>query len=152
MDTIMVSIANYFVFIIVIIFAVYFLMQKRSKQKSIVFISVISMFLALIIAKVSGSIYYDPRPFVTQHLVPLIAPSVDNGFPSDQALLSFTIAAIAFVFDKRLGILLIFLGFLVSLARIYVHVHSWVDILGSFIISLFSVLIAWYLRKNFIRI
>ena len=127
--------AKYLFLVIVFLTLGYFFMQKRAVQKRILFFALISLPLTFIIAKILSMFYYDPRPFVSYHFTPLIPHDVTNGFPSDHALLSFGLSFLLFFFNKKVGACVLFLGILVGIARIYVGVHSLIDITGSFFIA-----------------
>ena len=77
-----------------------------------------------------------PRPFVVDSINPLFPHVIDNGFPSDHTLLTATIAASVFVFNKKLGSLLFVLTAFVGLARVIAGVHHISDIVGAIIISI----------------
>ena len=98
--------------------------------------------LALILAKVSGHFISSPRPYIAQHLTPLIAASTDNGFPSDHTLLSATLALLVFMVRRPIGAVLLVLALCVGVTRVLALVHSPIDIVGSFGIALVAVLLS----------
>lgn len=108
--------------------------------------SVISFPVIYISAKILSLFYYNPRPFVSNSLIPLISHSPDNGFTSDHTLLASAIAAAIFYFDRKAGMLFFTLAIIIGIARIVAGVHHLVDILGSFaIVFIVSFLINRYL-------
>ena len=135
LNEIMILSAKYLYLLIVFTGVVYIGLRLKNKKKDIVWFAVFSMPLTLIIAKISGHFFYDPRPFVVHHFLPLVKHAADNGFPSDHALLSFAIASLVFVFNKKLGAAIFLIGALVGYSRVYVGIHSPLDIIGSFVIS-----------------
>jgi len=152
MDMLMILLAKYLYLLIALLAVIYLLMQPRAKQKQIIIFSIIVLPLAYLVAKIAGHFYFDPRPFVVHHVKPLIPHAPTNGFPSDHALLSFAIASIIFVFNKKIGILLGILGLFVGISRIYVMVHSPMDIVASFVISVVVVGLVFYLSRKVFRI
>lgn len=132
----MIFIAEYFYILVALIAFVFFLKKSRATQKSIVISGVIIGGLSYIIARIAGHFYYDPRPFIVGHFIPLIAHAADNGFPSDHVLLTGAIAATIWFYHKKLSIFLWGLAILTGIARVYVGVHHVVDIAGSIIIVL----------------
>ena len=146
LSEIMIFLAKYLYLLIVFAGLVFAGLRLRTKKKDIIWFAVISFPLILVIAKISGYFFYDPRPFVLHHFIPLVKHAADNGFPSDHALLSFAIASLIFAFNKKMGFVLFILSFLVGASRVYVGIHSPIDIIGSFVIS---VLIT-YLVFNFV--
>lgn len=127
----MVFLAKY-LYLFIVLISVLFFFKEKTRRKSILIFSVFILPLTYIVAQIAGKIYYDSRPFVVEHFTPLISHAANNGFPSDHSLISFTLAAIIFLFNKKLGFVLFFLGFLVGLSRVYVGIHHPIDVLGSF--------------------
>ncbi len=139
--------AKYLYLLIVFAGIIFAILRVKGKKKDIIYFAVVSLPLTLVIAKLSGYLYYDPRPFVAQHFVPLIQHAADNGFPSDHSLISFAFASLVFVFNKKLGLVLFVLGGLVGVSRIYVGIHSPIDIAGSLLISIIIALSVYYLFR-----
>ncbi len=145
----MIIIAKYFYLVIVLLGVIFVATKFIQKEKGVAMFSIITLPLILIIAKISGIIYYDPRPFVVRHFIPLVAHAADNGFPSDHALLSFAIASVIFVYNKKIGLILFLAGFLVGISRIYVGIHSIIDIMGSFVISVAVTYLVYLVLKKY---
>jgi undecaprenyl-diphosphatase len=103
--------------------------------------------LAVVLAVIAGHLYYDPRPFVTHHLVPLIAHAADNGFPSDHALLTAFLAFTMLLYSKRTGVFLLVIALLVSWARVAAHIHNPRDIVGSFVIAAVAVIVVQVIAR-----
>jgi len=89
-----------------------------------------------------SALIYNPRPFMDEHAGQLIAHAPDNGFPSDHALLVFTVAAIVYTQNKFIGSVLIGLGVLVGIGRVVAGVHHTIDVLGSVLIAFAATYIA----------
>lgn len=141
MNSLIVIVAKYFVFISVVAVGVYWLSAKVSIKLSLGWHLIAGGILALALSVLAGHLYYDPRPFVTHHLVPLFPHAADNGFPSDHALLASFLAFTMFLYSRRAGVFLLILAVLIGWARVAAHVHSPIDIVGSFVISGVSVAI-----------
>ncbi len=134
-DMLIIFCANYLIIFIIGVALLYLFKQPRNKQKQIIIFSLISLPLIYITAKILSVFYYDPRPFVSSHLVPLISHDPDNGFPSDHALLGSAISAIIFCFNRKVGIFLFVLTLLVGTARVMAGVHHPIDIVGSVVVA-----------------
>jgi undecaprenyl-diphosphatase len=137
--------ASYLYFMTVAVALVAWVRSSRSVKLQLLKLSVLTFPLALVLAQLAGVLYYDPRPFVLEHIRPLIAHAADNGFPSDHTLLCMTVAAVIWVYHRRTGILLGLVGVAVGSARVLAHVHHTVDIVGSTLIGVLATTIVWYL-------
>ncbi len=97
-------------------------------------------------------LYYDPRPFVAQHIHPLFAHAADNGFPSDHAALTMFLAVCVLFYSRLWGGALVVNALLVGTARVLAHVHSPLDIVAGFVFAAVAALLAhraapWMVRK-----
>jgi membrane-associated phospholipid phosphatase len=104
---------------------------------------------ALLVNQVLSHLWGRDRPFADHpgvHL--LIGHGADGSFPSDHAAAAFAIAAVLFVFHRRLGVLALVAAALMGLARIYVGVHYPADVLvGALVgIAVAAVLVTWLAR------
>ena len=142
MDNLIIFSATYLYLLEVALAALYFFLQNRSKQKSIIIISAIFLPLAYIVAQIIAAFYFDPRPFVAGNFTPLISHAPDNGFPSDHMLLASAIASILFLNNKKIGVLAWIIAIVVGIARVYAGIHHVADIVGSAVIAIVSIWIA----------
>ena len=136
MNTIIIFIAQYFYFIVVLLGLFFFLKQSRLIQKSMAICGGFIAVFSFILSRIAGHIYYNARPFVVGHFTPLIAHVADNGFPSDHVLLTGAIAAVIWFYNKKLSLLLWALAILIGAARVAAGIHHVTDIIGSIVIVL----------------
>lgn len=139
-----VFVAQYFYLLVLLIAAIYFFTRRKQVMKGMAICGVIIAPLAFIISRISSHFYYDPRPFVVGHFVPLFAHAADNGFPSDHVLLTGAVAAIVWFYNKKLSIVLWALALLIGWGRVYAGVHHWTDIIGSIAIVLVSAAVYYF--------
>ena len=145
MGSIIVFCAQYlFLFVIAGICIAWFQTTKNLKVQFIV-ATVIAGVIAFILSRVASKLYYDPRPFVTEHVKPLIAHQTDNGFPSDHALLTGTLTAITYFFNKKVASALLILTIIIGIARVLAKVHSPLDIATGWIFGLIGAIAGYYL-------
>ncbi len=146
MTTLIVFLAKYLVAFPVALAAGFAAFSKRRRE--FVIYAVITGVLALALAQIASSLYYDPRPFVVLNIPPLVAHAPDNGFPSDHMLLSSTLAAAVTPFSTPLAVAMWILAFFVGVGRVLSLVHHPLDIVGSFIIAVSSAWLVWRFRPR----
>lgn len=136
---IIVALANYLILIPLIVSAVFGFRLSRVQLPRFVLIVLLAGLLALVLAHIASLIYYDPRPFVKLHAVPLVPHGVDNGFPSDHMLFASVVASVVFIRSRKVGAILWFVAILIGSGRVLALVHSPIDILASTLIAIVSV-------------
>lgn len=137
--------AKYLVFIVALIAVAYWVRLNKNRKIQLAWSVVAGVIAALVLAKVAGKFYYHPRPFVVDHIKPLVAHGNDNGFPSEHTAVAMTLATVLYFYRRKLAAGLFVLSVLVGLGRIWAHVHSPLDILGGLVIGLVGGLIGYYL-------
>ncbi len=144
MDSLIVFVAKYFLYLSVAIVGVYWLRASTNDKFSLAWKLVAGGILALAMARVSAHFYYDTRPFVAHHIKPLFAHAADNGFPSDHALLTSFLGFSLLAYSRRIAAVLLGIAVLVGWARVAAHVHSPIDIIGSFVFAgVSAAIIVW---------
>ncbi len=147
MDTFFIFCAKYLVIVPILIFLFFLFVSLKDRLRFLTF-SFISLGLTLILGKILSHFYFNPRPFVVGHFTPLINHAADNGFPSDHMLLVAGLASIITFKNSKVGVLMWILALLIGASRIYVGVHSFVDIFGSLFIALVSTYLVFVVLKN----
>jgi undecaprenyl-diphosphatase len=148
MDSLIAFGAKYlFVLVVLIAFAAW-LQAGRRLKKEMILAGLLAGAVAAVLDKLSGALYYDPRPFVTHHVTPLVAHAADNGFPSEHTLFSAALAATLFFYRPRLGIAAMVVALLVGISRIAAHVHSPIDIAGGLVLGALAGYMGYWLARN----
>lgn len=84
----------------------------------------VATLLALAVNQPLVALVHEPRPFVAQHGILVLAHhSVDPGFPSDHATMAGAAAAGLFLVSRRLGLFTALAALLMAFARVYVADH-----------------------------
>lgn len=131
--------------VIIVLTALVFVALASDYQRlRILVLATISLPLTFIASRSASLLVENPRPFLEHDFIPLVAHAADNGFPSDHALLVFTVASIVFTFNKSVGIGLFVLATLVGVGRVLVGVHHVIDVVGSFAIAAVAVVVCTY--------
>lgn len=148
-NSIIIFCAKYLYIAAILGFVISFFLLPKNTRKSFILLTIFSLPCVFLVSRLAGHFYLDPRPFVAGHFTPLVAHSPDNGFPSDHALLTGSLAAISFFFNKKTGAALWLIVLIVGAARVLAGVHHWVDILGAMLISILVItLIDLVLKKQ----
>lgn len=148
METLIIFTAKYLYAVIVLFALIFFTMLRAEDKLKALYLAVISAILAVIITLLSSHFIYDPRPFVVDQVKPLIPHTADNGFPSDHTLVAALASMLIFVFNKKEGSLILILSIFVGVSRVLAEVHNPVDIIGSTVIALVSILSALTILKR----
>jgi undecaprenyl-diphosphatase len=135
MDNLIIFGARYLFLAVIALYFLAVIQAGPKHRKSLVLAFVIAGMIAVVLDKLGGRLYYDPRPFVSHHLKPLISHSADNGFPSEHTVFTTTISAALIYYRRRLGALALALALIVGIARVAAHVHSPIDIIGGIAIG-----------------
>ncbi len=136
--------AQYLIFIIAFIVAIFVLKLEILQRKSLIKLLIVSSVIGLLLDKILNYFILSPRPFVVKGTAPSFAHLANNGFPSEHTLAAILIAAVVFVYNRKLGGILGMLGFLVGIARVLADVHNPVDILGGFAVAVVAVFLGQY--------
>lgn len=145
-----ISFCAQYLYILVLLLTVLAVIQlKKSSSQKVKFILaiVIAGVIAFILSRISSHLYYDPRPFVREHVKPLFPHIADNGFPSDHALLTGTLTAVTYFYNRKYGTILLVPTVIIGIARVLAKVHSPIDIVGGWVFGLIGSIAAYYLVK-----
>ena len=74
-------------------------------------------------------------------------PPTDPSFPSNAAAAAFALAMGIWIYDRRLGYILIIPALIISFGRVYMGVHYPLDIVGGFLSAILATGIAWLVLK-----
>jgi len=150
MDSVIVFCAKYLVAAVALLYLVAIVQASKKDRKALVISFIIAGIVAVILDKLGGKLYYDPRPFVSHHYTPLIQHAADNGFPSEHTIFGMTTSILLFFYRRRLGGLAIVIAYIVGVARIAAHVHSPIDIIGAIIFSAIAAATGYYATRKYL--
>jgi len=137
--------------VVLLIGTVSALVVSRNKRRGLLWMTVVALPVSFLASRIVSTFYYNPRPFVVDGLVPLLQHAADNGFPSDHTLLVATVSFIVLAYNKKMGLLLLFLSVLVGLGRVLAGVHHVLDIVGSFFVAAAAVYVSFVLVHAYIK-
>lgn len=109
------------------------------QRRRLTYTLAIALPLGYALARLAGLFYAHSQPFAAEGFEALVPHAVDNSFPSDHVGLGGVFASVAFLADRRAGLLLWALALLVGLSRELAGLHYAVDILAAAVLALFAV-------------
>lgn len=149
LDSLMIFGATYLIFLTFVLQGILFVGGEAQEKKALV-LSILAFVISQVIIQIIRIYYFEPRPFVTFPISPLVDHPNEASFPSNHTT---TMAAIAFsyyFYKSKYALLFLLFTLWVGFARVFVGVHFPIDILGGLIIGLVSVKLAW-IFKNFFK-
>ena len=149
LDTSMILIAKYMPLLVVVGMLTLWVSRGR-KTRDIVLYGFYAAIIGLIINYLIGFVYYHPRPFVIPTGTLLFSYPADSSFPSDHSTIIFSMALMLIYFKRtRLpGFLFLVMGIIGGTARVFAGVHFPLDIVGSLLVSVFSVFLVLKLKTR----
>lgn len=103
MNSLVVAVAQYLLFLILVAAAVIWLFLPRPDKVGLAMQAVVSLAIAVVLVKLAGAVHADPRPFVVDPSIkPWFAHPADNGFPSDHTAVAATVALVVTTYRKLL--------------------------------------------------
>ena len=144
-------IANDLLYCIILLFAWFWLRGNYDTKKQILKAFIFTS-IAILISQCISHVYYHPRPFVMEVGRTLIYHAPNGSFPSDHMLI-FSSIAFSYLFSaqRKLGVFLLIMAWLVAWSRVYLGVHFPLDMLGAFLLAFalnFFGLKLWNLYKD----
>lgn len=128
MQTLIVLVATYGLFVVVAGAALAWLREGWSGRTQMVVAGVVALIVVGVMIKVGSMLWTDPRPFVVDGRAPMIAHPADNGFPSDHSAMAAVVAGAVLWWRRRLGLALLVVAVLVAAARVAARVHHVPDV------------------------
>lgn len=144
-DTLIVLLAEYFQYLLVIIFLLllYFSGYARSEKIRIFLVTISSIVVARLgVAEIIRFFYHRPRPFLVLEAHKLISNSdwfysdKEWSFPSGHSAFFFAMATAVYLYNKKWGIAFFIAAILMNISRIIAGVHYPSDILGGAVVGI----------------
>lgn len=152
MDSLIVFVATYLIWIMVAGFvAVWVFAEDRRGKLTLGLAAVVGLILTVVFLKIAGSVYDDPRPFVSEHLPNLLHHAADNGFPSDHSAAAGLIAAVIAIRHRWYGLLLAIAAGVVAWSRVAANAHHVVDVVTGLALGVVAAVLGTLLVTVILR-
>ena len=143
--------AEYLFVLPILVGGLYFLLQPSEVKKNMIVLSATSLPLTLLLMFILNQVYDNPRPDVVLDFSPFLESHFfSNGFPSTHATLTTLIAAVMYVFNRKIGLFLLFISIFISLARVHLGLHHLIDIIGGTILAIAVTALAQTIIQRYI--
>ena len=152
MQQVIIFTAQYMFVFVLLGLALAWILTKHEQKVRFIIMTLLAGGVAFVLSRIAAAMYFDPRPFVTLHVAPLIAHAADNGFPSDHALLTGTLTAVAYFYNKKIALIMTLLTIAVGAARVLANVHTPLDILAGWSLGFIGAFIGYTATRYIVRI
>lgn len=155
-DTLVVFLAAYLQYFLVIAFIVllYFVAYSRQDKLYIFWTTAISIIVARgVITEIIRFFYYRPRPFLAFPVNKLLSngwfySDTEWSFPSGHSAFFFAMATAIYLYNKKWGIWFFIAAILVNISRIVAGVHYPSDILGGAVVGVLTGYAIFFIAKK----
>ncbi|HVX24218.1 MAG TPA: phosphatase PAP2 family protein [Candidatus Saccharimonadales bacterium] len=151
MHQVVTIIAKDFIIVPVLLAVITWLRLPRDHKLRFIVLTILAGAITFGAARLAAKLYYDPRPFVTNHITPYFKHAADNGFVSDHTLLGTLLAFVTLRYSHNLGYISLIFAVLVGSARVVAGVHHIQDVVGALVISGSSVLLVTWALGSWLR-
>jgi PAP2 superfamily. len=151
-DNIGIFCASFLIWIEIVLIGVFYL-TARKRRALAACSAVASSVLAWTVSQGIGLLYFRPRPFAVLQSAHLLInkSSLDKSFPSDHASIAFAVACAIFFVDRRWGGVLLAMAAVISLARVFVGVHYFSDVVAGALLGFVCAFLVHRLIHYFLR-
>ena len=149
-DTLAIFAAEYMPVIVILALAILWIL-KGNNSRDVILYGIYAAIIGLVINYIIGLVYFHPRPFMIGLGTQLFQYPAETSFPSDHTTFMVSIALMLLYFKETrvYGVILLILGLIGGLARVFSGVHFPLDILGSIMVSIISTLIIFRFKDRF---
>jgi undecaprenyl-diphosphatase len=122
--------------------------STKMNRRSLLLRAVATAILATTLLHIVAGTYFEQRPFVRLHTVPLIPHAANNSFPSDYVMIAACAAFLLYSYSVPVAVLATIAALVVGWARIATLLESPLDVIVSFALASVTVFIAHVLIRR----
>lgn len=127
---------EYFVPVLLSLALLFFWVIPPKRNKEVVLLSAISVGIVDLLIKIVNLSFFRARPFVHHAVTLLYYKPTDSSFPANSAAVAFAIAYSVWLYNRRVGNVLLVIAALYALSRVAVGVHYPSDVLAGAILGI----------------
>ena len=136
MNSLIIFIAQYLLFVLAAIAAGVWLLRDRRGKAFLAAEAIAGLLLVGMGIWLAGHLHTDPRPFVHDpQSAPLFPHPADNGFPSDHSAAAGLLAVLVVRYKRALGAVVALGAVAIAWARVAAHVHHGQDVVAGLAIG-----------------
>lgn len=147
-DSLIIFFGTYVIWIEMVLVAAFFLVKSEDRKRD-VFLGLISVILAYLLARFSSLFYYHTQPYDVFNFKPIIYHEIDNAFPSDHVGISSVLASLVLLRNWKFGLPLFVLVVLICVGRVYGGVHHPIDVLAGVVVGLIAAIVGNFILKKY---
>lgn len=110
--------------------------EAREKNQLAVPSAIVSTIAGNLFIKLLNLMFYRPRPFAGHEVRLLFYHPSDSSFPSNATAVGFSMATAVWFFNRKAGLAMYVLAFLLGLSRVCGGIHYPSDILGGMAVGI----------------
>ena len=150
MQTLVVFFGTYVIYAVAIVGAGAWILSPHHNRRRILAIAMVAIIVTAVLGAGAGLIFSHPQPFAVEGFEPLIPHEVDNAFPSHHTLAAGVAAAVVFLFNRRLGVVLFLAAIAIGWGRVAAGLHLPIDVLASLAIATLGTCLASLVVSRFL--
>ena len=147
LDSLMIFGAEYLIFVTFFLVLLLFFKGEKTDKKTLLLL-IFAIPISLTLVKIIRLFFYEPRPFVTFPISPLVDHQATAAFPSLHTTVMATIAFAYYFSKSKYTLIFMILMLWVGIARIFIGVHYPLDILGGIFVGFISVFLTRQIKKR----
>ena len=133
-----------------VMFAIWFVgkdVNERRRYQHATIIGATAIGFANLVVDIINQNYDRARPFedLGDSMTLIFYQSTDPSFPANPMAVVFSIATGVWIFDRRIGWIMMALGIAYSMMRVYVGTFYPTDVIGGAIVGILAALFSWFL-------